>query len=653
MPIWEMDYSVISPNRRSFRQGFENIFIQGETIEFTLIDGDDLINDDFARAQQAVNWRNLLALDVVDQATNRSGRRQTASRNLPLVVRYTFHYTGTKQINLTGTALPVRRPPTMTVAVDRQPRRPRFPAVNISFEFQVISQEDYRRRAVGSNASRQTTSGSSRGSRRDEARVARTLETRAEERSARVEALRERREENYPQSRTGLLVGIHMPTESEVGQMTAGELRSHLVAVQENVESTPALDLRPKNGVLSIRFRGGSVPMPYKVFPRFRRLNGRIILSWRPAISQRGILPTGRRYEISDAEIDAHQRRWSDRREFSANDWLVVTLGETELELNAVDILLDPAAVFNTRRSWRKALIQADDLADHEDIERLWRLFEAAGFIVGILTLFIPSSFTGRTMSAVRRGVRQTTRRTITTSRLSDTLDLSRGIGHAERAAQGNAHRALGPRSLGEQLDMDSFEEALDEIIRDASSPRMGALDTGMMHHYQASEAAEILRDLRAQAARGDQVALQTLDQLPQRFMSVDPSIPRRPGRTPRGVNVNPNPALQSMHPLAQSVVRDLPEINTNNMMTRLELTGRGHVHTVFDQNWQRDFRTLRGTGQTTVTAREAEEIFRDAAARTFGLSPAERETLIELVRANLYFDLGLSPHSILRIPGT
>jgi hypothetical protein len=130
--------------------------------------------------------------------------------------------------------------------------------------------------------------------------------------------------------------------------------------------------------------------------------------------------------------------------------------------------------------------------------------------------------------------------------------------------------------------------------------------------------------------------------------------LPGRPGRTPPGVAVNPNPALQAAHTTPEAVLRELPNYDPGRMITRYLWTGRGHPHTVFDQHWQQQFRQIRAsTGRTTTTAQELRDVVARAARESGAFPVAEAESVVQLITEDLFVQLGLSPNQVLRMPGS
>jgi hypothetical protein len=166
--------------------------------------------------------------------------------------------------------------------------------------------------------------------------------------------------------------------------------------------------------------------------------------------------------------------------------------------------------------------------------------------------------------------------------------------------------------------------------LESGQTPDQGAMLGDLMFHGQRGEAVD---QLRAQ---------------------VDPNLRTRPGRTPDNVAVNPQPGYQSAHTTAQSALRNLPTYNPDAMITRLLSTGRGHSHTIFDQFWQAEFRQIRQvTGRTTTTAQELFEVTARAARQSGAFTPAEAESMVQLIHEDLYVNLALSPNQVLRMPGT
>jgi hypothetical protein len=88
-------------------------------------------------------------------------------------------------------------------------------------------------------------------------------------------------------------------------------------------------------------------------------------------------------------------------------------------------------------------------------------------------------------------------------------------------------------------------------------------------------------------------------------------------------------------------------------MITRFLPTGRGHAHTIFDQHWQAEFRQIRvATGRTTTTAQELFDVTERAARLSGAFSPAEAESMVQLIHEDLFVNLRLSPNQLLRMPG-
>lgn len=131
----------------------------------------------------------------------------------------------------------------------------------------------------------------------------------------------------------------------------------------------------------------------------------------------------------------------------------------------------------------------------------------------------------------------------------------------------------------------------------------------------------------------------------------LDP-LPGRPGRTPDGEALNPNPGAQGAHVTPQSAARGY--LDPNDLVARMMVTGKGHQHTVFDAHWQATFRQIRqATGRTTTTAQEVFDVVSDAMCNSGAFSPAEAETMVQLLRSELFLTHGLSPNSPMRMPGS
>jgi hypothetical protein len=182
---------------------------------------------------------------------------------------------------------------------------------------------------------------------------------------------------------------------------------------------------------------------------------------------------------------------------------------------------------------------------------------------------------------------------------------------------------AISPAPSSSEVD-----EAFAQIEAGNAPQGQGKLLTDLFHHGDRTDARETLERLWNRPLRGT------------------------PGPTPQDETVNPNPGYQSAHTFPQSSGRGLPQYDADAMISRLLPTGRGHVHTVFDGFWQADFRNIvRSSGRTTTTAIETFDVVSRAARRAF--PPAEAESVIQLLHEDMYVRLGLSPTSVLRIPGT
>jgi len=216
----------------------------------------------------------------------------------------------------------------------------------------------------------------------------------------------------------------------------------------------------------------------------------------------------------------------------------------------------------------------------------------------------------------------------------------------AGRMVRAGTHRAsantrMDPvaRRLGHLSDEErALHRDLDDVF--------GRIEAGDVPAGQGAMVGDLLHHADRAAA------VQTISR--QRQASGLPNLPTRPGRSPPGVAVNPNPGWQSAHTTPQSGLRDLANYDPGEMVTRLLPTGRGHAHTVFDQAWQREFRQIRATtGQSQITAREFAQVIERAARNSGAFSAAEAETVAAMIIDDLYFRLNLQPTSMVRIPGS
>ena len=182
-------------------------------------------------------------------------------------------------------------------------------------------------------------------------------------------------------------------------------------------------------------------------------------------------------------------------------------------------------------------------------------------------------------------------------------------------------------RLLGDGLD--EIDEAFNKLIKGELAEQQGTLFDDLFFYEQRQQALEELRRITGQA------------------------LPSKPTRTPVGVQINPNPGYQAAHMAPQSPLRSLPQYDPGQMITKFLPTGKGHAHTVFDQYWQQEFRVIaQTTGRTTTTAQEVAEVVGRAARQSGAFSPAEAESISQLVIGDLFFQLGLSPNQVLRMPG-
>jgi hypothetical protein len=189
--------------------------------------------------------------------------------------------------------------------------------------------------------------------------------------------------------------------------------------------------------------------------------------------------------------------------------------------------------------------------------------------------------------------------------------------------------RAATPSTGASSAVDEELEQAFTRLER-GEVPQEGALLQDLLHHGQRQEALAELR-----RARGIE-------------------MPGRPGKTPKGASINPQPGFQSAHTTPQSVLHRLPHYDPDEMITRILPTGRGHAHTLFDAFWQREFKEItERTGRTTTTAQELYEVIARAARESGAFSRAEAESVVGLAYDDLFRQLGLLPNQELRMPGT
>jgi hypothetical protein len=218
----------------------------------------------------------------------------------------------------------------------------------------------------------------------------------------------------------------------------------------------------------------------------------------------------------------------------------------------------------------------------------------------------------------------------------------AQGAGQAgQQAVERNAstHGTTGGHSAAQHADDGSSltshadDPEVLEALRPLEHPETGEASAGagfadVFVHRQASEA-------RVAAGQPNQ------------------PLPGRPGRTPPGAAVNPNPGYQSAHLCSQAALRDLPHYNPNEMLTRLLPTGQGHQHTLFDQHWQRQFSQIHAqTGRGHTTAGELYEVTTNALKNSGAFPPEQAESLRLMLSDELFGRLGLSAGTPLRMPG-
>jgi hypothetical protein len=228
----------------------------------------------------------------------------------------------------------------------------------------------------------------------------------------------------------------------------------------------------------------------------------------------------------------------------------------------------------------------------------------------------------------------------------------------ASRTLEQEIDEAFGRLERGETPQDDALpdEHAIDEalaraergeISQDDALPDEHAIGEAFMglERGEMPQRARLLDDLLIHSQRR-----QARAQLAQ---ARGAPMPGRPGRTPEGVPVNPNPGFQSAHPTPQSIMRGLDAYDPSEAITRILPTGRGHAHTVFDQAWQRGFEQIRReTGRTRTTAGEMYEVLARAARQSGAFSPAEAESMVAYIRDDIFVTHGLSETQDLPMPG-
>lgn len=108
-------------------------------------------------------------------------------------------------------------------------------------------------------------------------------------------------------------------------------------------------------------------------------------------------------------------------------------------------------------------------------------------------------------------------------------------------------------------------------------------------------------------------------------------------------------PLAQSAHTSAQSAMRNVPGCNPRASITRLlDLTR----HRGVDDYWKRVFRQMMNAGgETQISVRDYWNIMRDASGANPHFSTEEANSMVELLRDELYVQHGLRDTDRLRLP--
>ncbi|HOK47641.1 MAG TPA: hypothetical protein PLK67_16980, partial [Bryobacteraceae bacterium] len=105
----------------------------------------------------------------------------------------------------------------------------------------------------------------------------------------------------------------------------------------------------------------------------------------------------------------------------------------------------------------------------------------------------------------------------------------------------------------------------------------------------------------------------------------------------------------QSAHISARSAMRTVPGYDPRAALTRLldATTHRG-----FDDYWKRVFRQMaRTSGESTISVRDYFNVMRDAIGSNPHFTNAEANSMLELLRDELFVQHGLSEDDLLRLP--
>ena len=179
----------------------------------------------------------------------------------------------------------------------------------------------------------------------------------------------------------------------------------------------------------------------------------------------------------------------------------------------------------------------------------------------------------------------------------------------------------------------------------DTAMDRFDTLEVGNSPDPQGALLSDLMRHGDARAIKAE------INE--ERAAKGLPPLKARPGKTPKGESVNPEPAWQSAHTTPEAVRKNLPRTVRDNLFTRFMPSGKGHKHYQFDQHWQRSLRKIsKETGKEAISVAELEQVMIDAIDKSGAFTPEEAVSMKELVKEDLYVQMKLSPDSMVLLPG-
>lgn len=104
----------------------------------------------------------------------------------------------------------------------------------------------------------------------------------------------------------------------------------------------------------------------------------------------------------------------------------------------------------------------------------------------------------------------------------------------------------------------------------------------------------------------------------------------------------------QSAHISARSAMRDLEGYDPNAAITRLM---NPDAHKAFDSYWKSEFQRRSGAGEKTLLVSEYFEVMEVAIRKNPHFTKGEAESMVELLKDELFSQHQLKPGDILRLP--